>query len=735
MAHLTAAVVTLTPPSRRSGADVPGTPGLTNDADPSADAVGRMLRPRGVALLGVSGRPDNPMARPLRYLREHGFAGGIYPVNPSYAELEGLPCYPSLSHVPGPVDLVLVLLPAELVVEAVLQAGAVGAAAAVVFASGFAETGAAGAVAQQALVDAGRAAGVRVLGPNCQGLVHAPSGLVATFTAAADRALPAGRGVAYVGQSGAVGGSILDLATEMGLGLTAWVSTGNQADLDLVEVSAALLADPEVRLVMLYVEAIGDGAAYTALARQARDAGKHLVVLRSGRSTAGQRAAASHTGSMLGDDAGFLLTSLAHGVVLVDDIGELLSVAATLRAMRPAQGRRVAVVTTSGGAGSLAADRCEDVDLELPELATATQDRLRPLIPSFGALANPVDVTAQLFNRGAHAFGDVCRIVADDPDVDVVAVLLTMVVGEPGARLAEDLVATAATLSKPLLVAWLAGQELTHEGRAVFREAGLPVFGSVGELARTAALLAPPPGSGCPPTALASPPAFDEDRLREVLDDGAELLETIGVRQPRSALVRTGSSAREEVARLGGSAVLKLHAPGLAHKSEVGGVRLGVAAADAEAVFDELLAAAATQGVPDVAGVLVQEVVPPGVELILGATAGRDGFPPLVTVGLGGVTTELYQDVTSELAPVTPAAAYAMVRRLRAWPLLAGFRGAPPADVEAAVDALVRMSRAVVAAPRLVELEVNPLIVAAVGRGALAVDVLVRTVDESPGPP
>ncbi len=694
------------------------------------DALGRMLRPRGIALVGVSGRADNPMGRPLRYLREHGFAGGIYPVNPGYQELEGLPCYASLADVPGPVDLVLVLVPAERAADAVREAGAVGAAVAVVFASGFAETGEAGLAAQEALQAAGREAGVRVLGPNCQGIVHAPSGLVATFTAAADRELPASRGVAYVGQSGAVGGSVLDLATEMGLGLTTWVSTGNQADLDLVEVSAAVLADPEVRVVMLYVEAIADGAAYTALARQARQAGKHLVVLRSGRSTAGKRAAASHTGSMLGDDVGFVLASQEHGVVLVDDIDELLAVAGTISTECPSQGRRVAVVTTSGGAGSLAADRCEDLGLELPEVGTGTQDLLRPLIPSFGALTNPVDVTAQLFNRGAHAFGDVCRIVADDPAVDVVAVLLTMVTGKAGAALAEDLVATAASLSKPLLVAWLAGQQLTVEGRHVFREAGMPVFGSVGELARTAALLAPPLSPATPTPSLAPAPVLDSTRLRHVLDSGPDLLDAIGIRQPRSVLVTSGSAAREEVARLGAAAVLKLHAPTLAHKSEVGGVRLGVSEATAECVFDELLAAAAAHAVDDVAGVLVQEVVPPGIELILGATAGQDGFPPLVTVGFGGVTTELYQDVASGLAPVTPAQAYAMLRRLRAWPLLAGFRGAPPADVSAAVDALVRLGHTVVeAGSQLLELEINPLIVGAEGAGAVAVDVLVRTLD------
>jgi acyl-CoA synthetase (NDP forming) len=698
-----------------------------------AAAIDRMFHPRGVALLGVSGRAGNIMGRPLRYLVEHGFQGGIYPINPRYDELEGKRCYPSLADVPGPVDLVLVLLPSDQAVDAIHQAGAAGASAAVVFASGFAEVGPEGAALQRSLAEAGRQAGVRVLGPNCQGMLYAPTGLTATFTAAADRPLPHGDGVAYVGQSGAVGGSILDLATEMGLALTAWVSTGNQADLGLVEIASVLLDDAAVHVVMLYIEAIGDGTAYARLARKARDADKRLVVLASGRSSAGRRAAASHTGSMLGDDVGFVLTSRRYNVVLVDDIDELLAVAATLATMPAPEGRRLAVVTTSGGAGSLAADRCEDHHVELPELTTATQDRLRPLIPDFGALANPVDVTAQLFNRGAQAFGDVCRIVADDPGVDAVAVLLTMVVGEPGARLAEDLVATAASLSKPLLIAWLAGRQLTVEGREIFREAGVPVFSTIGALAKAAGSIAPAHHRGTPPASLAGVPTLDTERVTRLVNvagevDGPALLEAIGVAQPTSVLVASAAEAEAAVARLGAPAAMKLQAGALAHKSDVGGVRLGVQAAGAGRVHDELCAAAAAHHVQDLHGVLVQEMVPAGTEIIIGATAGRDGFPPVVTVGLGGVATELYRDVASGLAPVTPADAWSMLRSLRAWPLLAGFRGAPPGDVDKAVDAIVRVSHAAVAAGgRLLEFEINPLIVAPRGGGAVAVDVLVRT--------
>jgi len=695
----------------------------------------RMFRPRTVALVGVSGRPDSILARPLRYLREHGFAGDVYPVNPRYAELDGRPCYPSLADVPTPVDLVLVMVPAEQAPGVVREAGGAGAVAAIVFSSGFAETGADGAALQRELQEAARTSGVRVLGPNCQGLLHASNGLTATFTAAADRTMPPPSGVAYVGQSGAVGGSVLDLAAEMGLGLSAWVSTGNQADLDVAEVATALLADQDIAVIMLYVEALGDGAAYRKLAERAQALAKHLVVLRAGRSRAGRRAVASHTGAMLADDTGFVLTSRRYGVLVVDDVDDLLAVAATLSSTPSPRGPRVAVVTTSGGAGGLTADRLEDHQLAMPELAAATQAALAPHIPAFGALANPVDVTAQLFNQGAHAFGGVCRIVAGDPDVDAVVVLLTMVTGNAAATLAEDLVKTITTLDKPLLVVWLAGHELTSEARRIFHDASIPVFNSIAGVARVLGIITPPASDPVPhrfPSA-SLPQAPGLQRLRSLArsahrreDLGAAILDAVGIAQPASELVTSAGEAAAAASRLGVTA-MKVQAAGLAHKSDVGGVALGVSPQEADAAYRALMETAASRDLAGVDGVQMQQMVAPGLELIVGAIGGRDGFPGVVTVGFGGVATEIYRDIATALAPVEAAGAEAMLRELRAWPLLAGFRGAAPADVEAAVAAIVAVGWAITALQGQVdEIEINPLIVASQGGGAVAVDVLVR---------
>jgi len=696
-------------------------PGHLDRADPGEPTDwDRVFRPRAVALLGATGRADAPMARPLSWLTGRGYAGNVYPINPKYAELGGVPCYPSLEAVPEPIDLVLALVPAAQTVDAVYAAATVGAAAVVVFASGFAEIGPAGAALQRRLAEVARQTGVRVLGPNCQGIFYAPSRLFATFSGAAERPLTGSCGIAYVGQSGAVGGSVLDLAAERGLDLTAWVSTGNQADVDLTEIARHLIRDPEVSVLTCYAESIADGAAYQRLAAEAAATGTALVVLRSGRSAAGRRAAISHTGAMLGDDTAFILVSRRYGVVLVEDVEDLLAAATALRGQPRPAGNRIAAVSTSGGAGILAADHCENHGLTLPELAPETQRQLAQLVPDFGALANPVDVTAQLFNREERAFGTVCSIVTADPSVDALLVLLTMVTGEMAADLAEDLVeAVSSTTGRqvPCSVVWLAGQDQTHKARAILAAAGIPVFSSISVAARVAGALAAAQGEPNYPASARDGWALPADPPA----DGWALLDILAVPHPETRLAGTPEQAASAGAELGGQLVLKAVAPGLEHKSDAGGVHLGVSADRAAAVFGELAAA-----VPRLTGVLVQRMAAPGLELLVGASGGRDGWPPLLTVGLGGTAAEVHRDVASALAPVTQEQGRELLRELRCWPLLAGHRGAPALDVDAAAGAIARVSQAIAHWPDLAELEINPLIVGPAGEGVAAVDVLVN---------
>ncbi len=700
------------------------------------DGVDALFRPESIAIVGASENIDRISGRLLYYLERHGYANPIYPINPRRNEVRGLTCYPSLLDVPEPIDLVLVMLAAEQSIDVIRQAGQIGARAAVVYGSGFAETGPEGKSLQEQLSAAAREEGVRVLGPNCQGVINLAEGVAASFTRSLDLMPLRVGSVAYLGQSGALGGSVLNLAQERGLGFSAWVSTGNQADLDVLDLAEVLVEDERTQVFAVYLETPPDGERYRLVARKIRQAGKYLVVLRSGRSAAGHRAVASHTGAMLSPGVAFELASAREGAILVDDVDELIDAAFMLSVSPVPEGRRVGIVTSSGGAGILAADRCEMSGLEVPELPARVQDRLETLIPPFGALTNPADVTAQLFSEmdsgRPELFREVCLAVGDA--VDILIVTLTMLTGDSARRLAEDLVAVGQTLNKPLLIAWLVGDKLGEPAKAVLAKAGLPVFSSPGAAVSTIAKLVGrrietgPAGSW---RESEKPVDLSPLLTRPVIleGEGIDVLQALGIPYPPGQTVTSAEEAAVAAEELGDGLVFKVQSPDLLHKTDVDGVRLGVAPEDAPRVYEELVSHIATVAPhATVHGVLVQAMAPPGgQELILGVTQDP-AFGPLLTLGFGGAGAEIYRDVLSEVLPLSHAVAYDLLESLTGAPLLKGFRGRPPADVEALVDAVCRVASAVGASgDRIEEFEINPLIVYPEGEGVLAVDLLIRT--------
>lgn len=685
-----------------------------------------LLAPRSIAVIGATAKAGFG-ATTLANLRASAFTGLIAPVNPRYDDLDGLRCYPSLDAVPGPVDLALVLVPAAATPAALKSCAANGVGAAVVFASGFAETGDAGRALQDELTTIAGDSGMAVLGPNCQGFLHQPAGVVASFTGALRDGLLPGSGAAYVGQSGAIGGAVLGMAAERGFGFDSWFSTGNEADLSSAEIVEALVEEPGVRVIGTYLENIPHGCRWQRACARAVELGKRIVVLRSGRSAEGRRAAASHTGAMIRSDAAFTLVNRAAGVIEVNGVDELVGMIEALIPGRAPAGPRIGIVTSSGGAGGILADELGAAGLALAELAPATRAALDEVIPAFGSSANPVDVTAQLFVGGDDAFVQACRPILDDPGVDALSIVLTTIIGPRATALAGALTALADATTKPVGVVWLAGTGATWDGRELLRRAGIPVTSSTAEhvalLRHQLVRPAPPsPAVGAPPPLRAETVAELLDRGPRVLTEhaGAPLLDDAGVSRPASVLARTEDEAVAAAARFGGPVVLKVQSPGITHKTEAGGVRIGVAVDDVAAAYRDVRAAV---GVDDV---LVQEMADPGVELIVGITGAADGYPPVVTVGMGGVTTEIYADVASALAPLTPAAVRELLRTLRGYPLLGGYRGRAPVAVDAVADAVAALSRAAVQlGGRLAELEINPLVVD--GRGAVALDLLVRT--------
>jgi acetate---CoA ligase (ADP-forming) len=697
--------------------------------------IDALFQPRSIAIVGASENIERISGRLLYYLKRHGYDKPIYPVNPRRDKVQGLPCYPSLAEVPGPIDLVLVMLAAEHTVDVIRQAGSVGARAAIVYGSGFAETGREGEELQERLSATARQAGVRVLGPNCIGLINLMEGVAASFTRSLDLSPLRCGPVAYFGQSGAVGGSILNLTQERGLGLSVWASTGNQADLDILELAEEFINRSDILVFAVYLEDLPDGERYRRLARRVRQTGKHLVILRSGRSEAGQRAVASHTGAMLSPGLGFELVSEKEGVVLVDDVDELIDVAFALSANPLPEGGRVGIVTSSGGAGILAADHCELNGLSVPEMPAETRDRLTALVPAFGAVDNPVDVTAQLFNQmeSGHPelFREVCLAVGETFDVLVVG--LTMLTGDIARQIATDLVTVAETLRKPVLVAWLIGDELGAPAKNILTDAGLPVFSSTRAAVSAAARLV---RRGAAEAEYTTPEGRKEPaditpwlaRPTVLEGEGAALLGALGIPHPPGRLVNSPEEAESAAREMGEDLVLKIQSPDISHKTDVGGLRLGVTPENAPRVYEELVSHVSNE-VPRAAihGVLVQSMAPPGGhELILGVT--RDPtFGYLLTLGFGGIGTEIYRDVASAVLPLSRAEAYELLKSLAGAPLLLGYRGRPPADVEALLDAICSVADSVEASGgRVQELEINPLFVYPEGRGILAADLVVR---------
>jgi acyl-CoA synthetase (NDP forming) len=460
----------------------------------------------------------------------------------------------------------------------------------------------------------------------------------------------------------------------------------------------------------------------TAVATET-ELGKHVVVLRSGRSAAGERAIASHTGALVRAGTAFDLLTSESGAIQVDDLDELLDTAVAPTAAPSLRAGRIGVITSSGGAGGLAADQAADNGLELPELDAATQAVLQPLVPSFGSVVNPVDVTAQVIND-AGQLGTVCAAVAESPEVDAVLVVLTTLGGPEAVEIAESIRQAAKRCTKPYAVAWLYSHDQIAEPASMLRRAGISVLGSTTAALRLFAHLLPQDGRR---TAVAEPRGLARFLDRPVLTeaDGAELLDAMRVSRPRGRVAADPAEAAVIARELGDRVVLKVQSPDLAHKSEVGGVVVDVPAERAfGAAKDVLDTVAANAPQARIHGVLVQELLPPGVELLVGVQGGEHGYPPVLTVGMGGTTTELYRDVVSALAPVDAQQATALLRRLRGWPLLDGFRGRLPCDVVAAVAAIASISQAAVElGDRLGELEVNPLIVH--GSGAVAADLVV----------
>lgn len=702
-----------------------------------------LLRPRSVAVVGASRKPDSLGAKVLRNLVTGGFTGPVFPVNPQADVVFSIPAWRRLTEIPFPVDLAVIVVPAAAVPDVVEDARAKGVRAIVVLTAGFAETGAEGRARQERLVEQVRAAGMRMVGPNCLGVLDTEpdTRLNSTFTAATVRP---GR-VAMSSQSGALGVAILEQAAEYGIGFSSFVSVGNKADVSGNDLLQYWEDDPGTDLILLYLESFGNPRRFARIARRVARR-KPILAVKSGRSAAGQRAVGSHTASLASSEAGTDALFRQAGVIRTATLEEMFEVAALLAHQPLPAGRRVAVLTNAGGPGILCADACEGAGLLLPGLSEPTRRALGAFLPPAASLLNPVDMIA---SAGPADYERATALLLDDEAVDALVVIHIPVERADVPAVAHAVRRGRAVArsgrAKPLLVCSLpeAVPVLAPAAAAPGAET-VPVYRFPESAARAlsrafehAAWRARPEG------VLPELPGFDAARAsaacRRALaergpgwlrpDELDEVLAAAGLPAVTTLACRTADEAVAAARRLGFPVVLKLASDTLVHKSDWGGVHLNLRdAAAVHAAFEAVAYRLRGAGrLDEMQGVTVQPMARRGHELMIGLTQDPS-FGPLIAFGLGGTSLELFADVTFRITPLTDRDAADMLASLRGSRLLDGWRGEPAVDKPALVDMLLRVGRLAEEVPEIAELDLNPVVAWPGSQGAQALDarVLVR---------
>jgi acetyltransferase len=690
--------------------------------------------PASVAVVGASRDPSKVGGSVLANLRSAGFEGRVVPVNARAQTVQGLPAAASLLEIEGRIDLAVIAVPAPAVLPVLKECAVKGVGGAVVISAGFRETDDEGRAREAELRQWLRDRPIRVIGPNCLGWIRPSKRLNLTFAPG----MPRPGAVAFVSHSGALAVAILDWARDRRLGFSLFASLGNQADLTETDLLRAVADDPESRVIVGYIEGVAEGRPFVDALRYA-SARKPVVLLKTGRSVEGARAVSSHTGALAGSDAVFDAAVRQAGAVRARTIEELFDLARALESQPLPRGRRLLIVTNGGGLGIVATDAAREAGLEVPPTEAAIQDRLRPILPGTASLQNPVDLVgdadAARFSNALHALAGT--------SADAALILLTAQAATDSAGVARAIVGSTRGWTIPVVTAFVGGPRVAP-GAAAVEDAGIPCFpfperavAALAGMALIAERRRRPPGEG----RTGSPPAeaiAHVDRLqaagRERLGmlEIAPLLEEYGIRAVSSELARTPDEARTLAERLGFPVALKIASPDISHKSEVGGVRLGLgSAAEVARAMDTMLARVrAARPEARVQGVLVQTMVPAGRELLLGAVRDPQ-FGALVMVGFGGVYVEVLKDTAMRLAPLTAEEALLMLDELRMAPVLRGVRGEPPVDRAALADTISRFGRLAAELPALSEIEVNPLM--AGPAGAIAVDARA-TLTAWPGP-
>ncbi len=690
------------------------------------------FNPRSIALVGASTKPHTVGNDLLRNLLFTEFNGPVYPVNPKAQAVLGVHAYPSLKELPRPADLAVVVVPAAAVLDVVQQASETGVKAIVLLSAGFKESGSEGAALEKELQKALQKAGIRLIGPNCLGIINTDPAvrLNATFA----RKMPQAGNLAFISQSGALCTSVLDYAEERRMGFSKFVSFGNKADVNEIDLLSYLAEDDKTHVIAMYLEDITNGRAFIETAREIFwKTGKPMLGLKSGRSPEGAKAVSSHTGSLAGSDSVYDAVLIQSGVQRVDTIAELFDYAALYTTQPMPKGNRLAIITNAGGPGIMATDMAVRSGLKMASLSDETKAKLKGGLPASASLRNPVDVIG---DARADRYEIAVRTVLEDPSVDMGIVILTpqsMTEIEGTARIIP---AAVKGLNKPVVCSFMGAKDVTA-GVEILRSEGVPNYpfpeNAVLALAAAARLVELEEVPDRVDVEFAN---HDVDRARQIIKDALAgrdekyltqsecrpLLECYRLPLLKSGLATSSAEAAKIASSFGKPVVMKIMSADVVHKWDAGGVVLNVNGPEAAAAYDRIIANVekAAPGAR-LQGVLVEEMAQKGVEVILGAT--RDPrFGPMLMFGLGGSFVEVLKDVTFRVAPMWRASAHRMIRQIRAFKILTGVRGAPPSDLVAIEEILLRLSAMVTEHPEISELDINPLIVHAKGQGASVAD-------------
>lgn len=716
---------------------------MDTSVNTEASTLENFFNPSSIAVLGASSREHSIGWRIIHNLVNNGYQGKIFPINPKHDQIAGIKAYSSITHVGDAPDMAFVALPAKDVANALEQCAQSGVKFIIVISAGFAESGDEGSRIQEYISSFALRTGIRVLGPNCQGMINFLDRIAVSFSGALDYGMRPGS-TGLVSQSGALGHAIFNVANEEGLGLAFLVTTGNESDLDALDFLDYMIEDARVNTIAGYVEGFKRPELLMRIGEKSLCREKPVIMLKAGKSEVAKKAISSHTAALAGSNEIYGAVFRQGGIIRVNDLDELIDTATIFSSMEKfPEGERVAIFTTSGGTGVLLSDACSEFGLTVPELDPQTTEQLEKILPSFGSARNPVDITAQVTNNPG-SFAQTLKIIAGDPGIDIIIIGMGMAVGKTAESRSKIIKEIAPEIGKPLVVTWVAGENAAGTGIRVLKDSGIPVYRNPWRCVRAVAHVVEYRKNVKKyrerKSSLKRPEEyFDSCRLADIKSqlagesfilaeyDAKKILSGAGFTPVREKVAETADAAVEAANTIGYPVVLKINSPQVIHKTEYGGVKLNLKTEnEVRGAFEEIVSNASNYNPQtEIKGVLVQEMLSGGVEVILGSIHDPQ-LGPVIMFGLGGIYVELAKDVAFRIPPLTRDQAFEMISETKmASAVLKGARGRSPVDILSLSETISRFSDLVASLGKGLEIDLNPLMALPDGRGTRIVDALI----------